>query len=161
MEAVLRVESVLKESDSSRLNQQLCSPLLDSITLENLQSINDKCDTISKNLLELDSNISEFHKNFDSGEQTTQFLRNRFMMLIDVDEERQEPLTLEPQDRRNEFTSTLNQHKNLHLLGSSVQSASFNSHFHLSPIDIHVTSDNIIDYIVDNARIKKANKRST
>lgn len=52
-------------------------------------------------------------------------------------------------------TNQASAHKNLHLLGSNIESPSFSSHFHLSPIEIHVTPVNIVDYIADNCNINK------
>lgn len=62
---------------------------MESITVDNLQSINDKCNAI-KNMLEIefDSNVKQLQlqkeSNFDYNDSTQQ-LNNQFLKIIDID----------------------------------------------------------------------------
>lgn len=84
-DAVIQIRDTSNDSSLHNMKRQLGSPVLDSITLDNLQMINDKCDNIEKNLRELDLNIKSLHiENNDDGEMTQQ-LRDRFIKIIDDD----------------------------------------------------------------------------
>lgn len=193
-DAVLQIESVVKELNLSDINQRLKSPVVDSITLDNLQLISDKCDVIRNDLLEIGSDFKSIHGTSNRDEQSTQQLRNRLMNLIDNDEEcvnrtendrsdhsDTELSTDGHQERVNrsvttdiglnssdtvEFNPDLRRdlqifeplidtnatsRKQLHLLGSNVQTPAFDHHFHISPFDVHVSPENIIDYIAENS----------
>lgn len=77
--------------------QQLCSPVMDSITLDTLQSVNGKCEIIERQLQVLDSNIMRLNEQHferdrpstsfddDLSDYTTQQLRQRFQTIISDD----------------------------------------------------------------------------
>lgn len=82
-DAISQIESMCKEINKKTTDHQLSSPLLDSILL--LQTINEKCDSLDKNLIDLDSNVRLLHTNTDFNDNTTQHLRKQYMKLIDSD----------------------------------------------------------------------------
>lgn len=193
-DAILLVESDLHVKNA---NHHLRSPVTDTIALDNLQQIHEKCDNMEKNLLVINSTIQSLHTESNIEERSTQQLRNRFMKLINTD-------TVTDTD---EFTTDTNSFstasvsmndlshyqviedllrinkpsttdistnnsctavptnvsnpnmKNLHLLGGNVKvNASpntFNKQFHVSPFDIRIKPENILDYIADNAKIDR------
>lgn len=55
--------------------------VLDTITLDNLHWINDKWDSIERDLIKLDWNIKSMHSKFAMNEQKTQRLTNYFMRM--------------------------------------------------------------------------------
>lgn len=65
--------------------QQLRSPLTVSVALDNLEQINDKCDSTERNILEINSNVKLLQNDSCDDSQSTKFLRARFMSLIDSD----------------------------------------------------------------------------
>lgn len=84
-DAVLQIRNMSNDFSLHNMNQQLGSPVLDCITLDNLQMINDKCDNIENNLRVLDLNIKSLHiDNNDDGELTQQ-LSDRFMKILNDD----------------------------------------------------------------------------
>lgn len=56
-ETVTAIESICKKFNSVNTQHQLASPVTDSIKFETLQTIQDKCEEIEKNLLALDATI--------------------------------------------------------------------------------------------------------
>lgn len=79
-DSLSHIETICKQLNNKNPSQQLCSPVTDSIILDNLCGINEKCDNIEKNLVTLDSHV----KGLQSEEQTTQVLRSRYLELIDA-----------------------------------------------------------------------------
>lgn len=101
-------------------------------------------------------------------EQLTQQLRERLIKLVELDpivenvvandtaEKAQVPITSPSYHSmsisQSNSTALL---KSTHLLGQRIPHKSFENHYHLSPIDINVTPDNITDYIAENAQVNK------
>lgn len=205
-DAILLVESVCKDLHAKNTNHHLRSPVTDTIALDNLQQINEKCDNIEKNLLVINSTVQSLHTTSDIEEDSTQQLRNRFMKLINTDVvtntdeytidtnstsntaasmndlsqyqvidellRLNKPSTTDISNNNNLRTddyiqpkvqtivSNQNQNmKSLHLLGGNVNvnasSNTFNKQFHVSPFDIRIKPNNILDYIADNAKIDR------
>lgn len=85
-DTLLQIERICNEFNVKNVTQ-MSSPTLDSITLDNLQMLNDKCDKIESNLQQLDMNIKSLHIDSDSNDQLTQQLREQYLKLIDVSPE--------------------------------------------------------------------------
>lgn len=86
-DAVLHIESFCKEFKVKNTTQQLCSPVMDSIAIDNLNLINEKCGNIEETLLELNTNVKVLQTDTNDNDQLTQQLRSRFLKLIDADTE--------------------------------------------------------------------------
>lgn len=217
-DSILHVESVCKELNGKNTTQQLRSPVTDSIALDNLQQINEKCDNMERNLLEIKSDVKILHTDSAIDDPLTQQLRTRFLTRIisdaDINSDGhtlndlsrypviEELLQIDPlsstdnthkdnaKNDRHEHDSYDNEPRNatssfpftnrfpsidpvqpktssnpldvngtamksLHLLGGNVNASTLNKHLHISPFDITITSDSIIDYITNNARVNK------
>lgn len=86
-DAILHIESIVKEWSAKYNYQQLSSPLMESITMDNLQSINDKCDAVMK-ILQVDSNVKKhLEDDLNSENNITQQLGDQFMKIIEDDAE--------------------------------------------------------------------------
>lgn len=182
-EAVLHIESVCKQLIDKDTTHQLRSPVVDSVALDNLQQINEKCDNIEKNLMEVDSNVKILCSDLNIDDQLTQQLRTRFMALIDqtttgntsstnfnlpitnnlsqcpVIDELSMPSPVMSNTINNSSSNIVNCNstvmKSLHLLGGRVNIPTLDKHFHISPLDIDVTPCKVIDFIADNTQIDR------
>lgn len=156
-DAIIHIETACKEFNAKN-GAQMSSPLLDSITLDNLQIIKDKCDQIEKNLLELDSNIKSLHLESDMNEELTQKLRDQFLKLVDNN----------PEENRVEQQQNTDTNCDLNVLGSTDDltrhsvvndNASNNSRpldpqnkfaFYVTKFAPNTTSEMILDYMCKN-----------
>lgn len=82
-DSILKIETLCKQFNITDQSPQLRSPVTESIVLDNLHGINEKCDKIEKNLISLDSHVKELRIDSDINDQATQVLRNRYLNLID------------------------------------------------------------------------------
>lgn len=90
-DAILQIELMIKEWNSKFYKQRLTSPTMESITMDNLQSINDKCDII-KNMMESYGNGRRLQDDENSqDDDATQLMRNQFLKIIDDDSETHMP----------------------------------------------------------------------
>lgn len=104
-DAIQHIESIVKELTTKVNNQHLSSPTMEAITMDNLQSINDKCEAI-KNMIECDSNAKQ-NEIFLEDNNTTQQLRDQFLKIIDVDLSDNSPLTKNDQVRKQKSSDKM------------------------------------------------------
>lgn len=97
-ETVLNIESICNDINSKNHHQRLESPVTESIKIDTLQTIYDKCEIIEEKILTIDSTIRAFslddhrpHGTESSNDQdmsdfTTQHLRERLEKLVSTND---------------------------------------------------------------------------
>lgn len=181
-DVLLNVESICKNLISGKSLSRIESPLTESIKMDTIQSICDKCDEINKKVTDIGIDLqSKLVNDKHPDGDLTQELTDRFLAIISHsdgqlpkpddnhgDNDRRQVL---PDQNRAMTTDSaipekastgnllLNEsvalqnittRKSPHRLGSNVRPPSCKVHFHLSPLDIQVTPNDIADYITEN-----------
>lgn len=81
--ALKLITEICNESNVKNGNNQLCSPVLDSITVDSLQMLNEKSENIKKTLSELDRKLQSLQDAHTDNDELTQQLRIRFLSQMD------------------------------------------------------------------------------
>lgn len=145
--------------DSLQMIQDKC------VSIENeISTISVKCDDIAIKVDNLNSNSHDLATQFDmDDERLTQQLRDREPSPITQNVAPSNigtalPVPIVSPNNHSRPPSQSNNtalQKKTHLLGSKIQHDSYENHYHLSPIDVNVTPDNITDYIAENVQANK------
>lgn len=137
--------------------------MTDSIVLDNLYGINEKCDNMDKRLISLDSHVKELRIEPGINDQTTQVLRSRYLNLIDSDMNINDQLNTVTNAISNDLsysndlfnttpTANSNNNNNAATIGNqrTKRSVTDKFSFYVTKFAPSTTSEMITDYLRDN-----------